>query len=242
MTKTTHKYTRTSTLASCMLRLYESNEIKLRKTSASFLKSSLRERGGANQFTHPPLLSTFRCALTRPLSLYLNSPSHDSQDSFRMNMHGKFGEVGSGREKEERKDSGRKRKEGRREGEKRGRLGPPANTVAPRRNLNWLDKSSRNKAPLYQKHLPNVITTLNKERRSRGRWGTGARGLEEGYLLVVLVTTTTRSEGKVPSSRTKTVGKFARKSSRYFNFASLTLAALFPPFVFISTIRADLRQ
>lgn len=43
-------------------------------------------------------------------------------------------------------------------------------------------------------------------------------------------------EEKVASSRSKTVGKFARKSSRYFNFAGLALALPFPPFVFISTI------
>lgn len=71
--------------------------------------------GGVNQFSHPPLLSTFRCALTRPLSLYLNSPSRDSQDSFRMNMHGKFGRGGEEKERAK-KDSDRKRKEGRRGG------------------------------------------------------------------------------------------------------------------------------
>lgn len=136
---------------------------------------------GVNQFTHPPLLSTFRCALTRPLSLYLNSPSRDSQDSFRMNMHGKFGrdeggQEGGRREKGRAKRFWQKEKRGSERNEKRGRLGPSANTVAPRRNLNWLDKSSRNKAPLYQKHLPNVITTLNKERRPRGCQGWGGRG------------------------------------------------------------------
>lgn len=50
-----------------------------------------------------------------------------------------------------------------------------------------------------------------------------------------------RAREKVPSSRTpKTVGKFARKSSRYFNLAGLVLASPFPPFVFISTIRVPI--
>lgn len=52
--------------------------------------------------------------------------------------------------------------------------------MVPGRNLNWLDKTWWNKmawgprareSPLYQKHLPNVITTLNKERRARRLYG-----------------------------------------------------------------------
>lgn len=106
--------------------------------------------------------------------------------------------VSLGGEKEKRRDLDKKRKGGRREGGKEGGFWPSCtNTLWPlsRRNLNWLDKSSRNKAPLYQKHLPNVITTLNKERRpreKRGRWRDRRR-----RLLVVLTTTRMRKKFQV---------------------------------------------
>lgn len=144
-------------------------------------------------------------------------------------------QVWEGRERErEKKEISTKREK---VGDGRGRLlallhkhcGPPLS----RRNLNWLDKSSRNKAPLYQKHLPNVITTLNKERRPGG-----CRGRSVGGGGTVAATSLSSSRWGKSSKfvRSKTVGKFARKSSRYFNFASLVLAFSFPPFIFISTI------
>lgn len=110
--------------------------------------------------------------------------------------------VSLGGEKKKRRDLDKKRKGGRRGGEEGDFWPSCTNTLWPlsRRNLNWLDKSSRNKAPLYQKHLPNVITTLNKERRpreKRGRRRDHRRRRRRCRLLVVLTTTRMRKKFQV---------------------------------------------
>lgn len=113
--------------------------------------------------------------------------------------------VSLGGEKKKRRDLDKKRKGGRRgveggQGDEGDFWPSCTNTVWPlsRRNLNWLDKSSRNKAPLYQKHLPNVITTLNKERRPREKRGRRRnRRRRRCRLLVVLTTTRMRKKFQV---------------------------------------------
>lgn len=108
------------------------------------------------------LFYLFFVALPRGRSHFISIPSRDSQDSCRMNMRGKFGIVKKKKEQRTRESEKKKRKK-EKEGEKakkrkrvsdrkrkgnwrratsgaegRGRelLGPSANTVVPRRNLN----------------------------------------------------------------------------------------------------------
>ena len=60
---------------------YESNEIELRKTPASFLKSWRTARWGEPIYSSASFIYFSLHSHAAALSLYLNSPFRDSQDS-----------------------------------------------------------------------------------------------------------------------------------------------------------------